>query len=292
MKKWLVRIAIVLVVCAAIGGGTYYKQMRDMGFFRTPVYETVRPEIPALQRPAVLVFSKTNGFIHKDAIPVAKEMLKGLAAGEHWNIYLTGSGAVHNKEDLAKFDVIVWNNVSGDVLTTDQRAALQHYIEDGGGFVGLHATGGDPHYEWPWYPQTLLKAQFIGHPMHPQYQMATIRIEDRQDPIVQGLGESWSREDEWYSFEKSPRDAGVHVLATLDENSYSPEFFGKSLRMGADHPIIWKHCVNNGRVFYSALGHTADTYQDEKYKALVARAVAWAGGREGTRCSEGKEVLP
>lgn len=291
MKKWLIRITVVLVVFAAIGGGTYYKQMRDMGFFREPVYETVRPEVPSLQRPAVLVFTKTNGFIHKDAIPAALDMLKNSAEKEGWHIYFTGSGAVHNSDDLAKFDAVVWNNVSGDVLTVDQRSALKDYIEAGGGFVGLHASGGDPQYDWAWYPEVLLKAQFIGHPMHPQYQTATLRIEDRNDPIVQALGETWSREDEWYSFQESPRGAGVHVLATLDENTYSPEFFGKSLRMGADHPIIWKHCVKNGRVFYSALGHTASTYQEPKYQSLVARAIAWAAGLEGSKCSADKEVV-
>jgi type 1 glutamine amidotransferase len=222
MKKWIVRILIALVVLAAAAGGWYYKTMRELGFFRTPVYETARPDVPALSHPAVLVFSKTNGFIHKDAIPASTAMLEQLAKQNGWSTYFTGSGAVHNAEDLAKFDVIVWNNVSGDVLTPEQRTALQNYLQNGGGFVGIHATGGDTSYEWAWHPETLIAAQFIGHPMNPQYQTATIRIEDKNDPIMQGLGDTWAREDEWYSFAHSPRGKGVHVLATLDESTYSP----------------------------------------------------------------------
>ena len=288
MKKWIVRILIALAVLVAAAGGWYYKTMRELGFFRTPVYETARPDVPALSHPAVLVFSKTNGFIHKDAIPAATAMLEQLAKQNGWSTYFTGSGAVHNAEDLAKFDVIVWNNVSGDVLTPEQRTALQNYLQNGGGFVGIHATGGDTSYEWAWHPETLIAAQFIGHPMYPQYQTATIRIEDKNDPIMQGLGDTWAREDEWYSFAHSPRGKGVHVLATLDESTYSPKMFGKSIAMGADHPIIWKHCIKNGRVFYSALGHTAESYSEPKYQAVIMHAIAWGAGLEGDKCVDGK----
>jgi type 1 glutamine amidotransferase len=290
MKKWILRILIALVVIAAAAGGWYYKSMRDMGFFRTPVYETARPDVPALAHPAVLVFSKTNSFIHKDAIPAATLMLEQLAKQNGWSIYFSGSGAVHNAEDLAKFDVIVWNNVSGDVLTPDQRTALQNYLQNGGGFVGIHATGGDRSYDWAWHPETLIGAQFIGHPMDPQFQTATIHIEDQNDPIMQGLGATWSREDEWYSFDRSVRDKGFRVLATLDESTYSPKVYGKSLAMGADHPIIWKHCIKNGRAFYSALGHTAATYSEPKYQTLITHAIAWGAGLEGDKCVEGQLV--
>lgn len=290
MKKWLFRIGAVLAVLIVFSGWQYYKGMRASGFFRDPVYEAIRPDVPALQKPAVLVFSKTNGFIHKDALPAAKSMLEQIAKQQGWAIYFTDNGAVHNAEDLAKFNVVVWNNVSGDVLTGDQRTALQNYLTNGGGFVGIHGTGGDKEYAWKWYPETLLKAQFIGHPMKPQLQTATIRIEDSNDSIMRDLGTEWIREDEWYSFEHSPRAAGVHVLGALDEKTYSPKMFGKSVRMGDDHPIIWKHCIGRGPVFYSALGHTASTYSEPKYIGMITHAVAWAAGLEGSLCANGEEV--
>jgi hypothetical protein len=55
----------------------------------------------------VLVFSKTNSFIHKEAIPAAKQLLEQLAAEGGWHVYMSDSGAVYNAEDLARFDVIV-----------------------------------------------------------------------------------------------------------------------------------------------------------------------------------------
>jgi hypothetical protein len=47
--------------------------------------------------------------------------------------------------------------------------------------------------------------------------------------------------------------------------------------MGDDHPILWKHCVGQGRVFYSAMGHTAETYAEPAYRDVLQRAIAWAG---------------
>jgi type 1 glutamine amidotransferase len=261
-----------------------------MGFLRTPVYETVRPQLPALHHPAVFVFSKTNAFIHREAIPAAKTLLQQLADNNGWSIYFSDSSALYNRDDLAKFDAIVWNNVTGDVLSPDQRAAMRRYIENGGGFVGLHGAGdASVGKSWPWYTKVVIGARFIGHPFHPQFQQATVIVEDRNDPMTRHLPQNWRRTDEWYSFAASPRQPQFHILASLDESSYSPMALGKSMRMGADHPIIWRHCVNDGRVFYSAMGHTAESYQEPAYRTLIEQAVAWAAGTAGALCHQGVE---
>lgn len=277
--RWFWRVLGVLLVAALAFAGYGVWQARSMGFLRSPVFETERPQLPPLQHPAVLVFSKTNSFIHKEAIPAAQQLLQQMAGEQGWSVFLTDSGAVFNAEDLAHFDVVVWNNVTGDVLLPQQREAFQSWLEQGGGYVGIHAAGDNSHAPWPWYLDTVIRAQFIGHPMAPQFQQATLRIEQPADPIVAPLGTEWQRTDEWYSFAKSPRAPDIRVLATIDESSYAPgEFFdGTSLAMGADHPMIWKHCVRQGRVFYAALGHTAETFAEPQYRGLLQRAIAWAG---------------
>lgn len=281
MKKWLVRIGIVVGILLVLGVGNWYFTMRSMGFFREPVFETVAPELPELSRPAILVFSKTNAFIHKDAIPAAKVALQAMAESNGWSTYFTDNGAVHNSSQLAQFDAIVWNNVSGDVLTAEQRRDFKSYIENGGGFVGIHAAGDNSHEGWSWYTDTVIRAKFTGHPMSPQFQDAVIRIEDVDNPIVRHLPPAWERNDEWYSFEESPRKYGSHILGNLDESTYSPEFFGKDIVMGDDHPVIWQHCIKAGRIFYSALGHTAESFSETAHTTLLRNAIAWAAGLEG-----------
>lgn len=287
MKKYLIRLGYLLLILVCALAVAVFIIGRDHGFFRTPVYETERVSIPEMQqRPAVLVFSKTNAFMHKEAIAAAKTLLQQLADQNGWSVFFSDSGAVFNQADLEKFDVVVWSNVTGSVLTADQRGAFEKYMENGGGFIGLHGAGdGSTGKDWPWYAQ-LIGANSIGHPMRPQFQMATLKIEDREDPITRHLGVTWERSDEWYSFEESPRKLGFDILAILDESTYSPEAFGRSLRMGTDHPIIWKRCVGRGRAFYSALGHTAETYQEPPYQQLLQNAIAWAARLEGSDCGQ------
>ena len=250
------------------------------------VYETTPPALPAnLPRPAILVFSKTNGFRHEEAIPAANALLSQFAKDNGWGIFETENGATFSQEILAKFDAVVFNNVSGDVFTPAQREALKAFIENGGGFVGVHGAGGDMSYAWPWYVGDVIGAQFIGHPMSPQFQQATVRIENATHPATLDLPAEWQRTDEWYSFAASARKPGVTVLATLDEGSYSPEgMFGQELRMGKDHPIVWSHCVGKGRVFYSAIGHTATSYAEPNYRAMLLGATNWVLRKAGEGC--------
>ena len=199
-----------------------------------------------------------------------------------------------NPEQLKRFKAVVWDNTSGDVLTEAQRDALKSYLESGGGFVGIHAAGDNSHDAWSWYVDTLIGAHFIGHTLGPQFQQATIHVEDRANPATRALAETWTWTDEWYSFDSDPRAKGYHVLATLDEATYQPMMNlpivgGKDIHMG-DHPIIWLHCVGNGRVLYSAMGHTAGAYAEPKYLGMLEGAMAWAAGLEGTRCVDGREV--
>ena len=267
---------LVLLALLFAGYGIYVA--RSHGFLRRPVFESERPALPDLKRPAVLVFSKTNSFIHREAIPAAKALLEELAAERGWSLFVSDSGGVFHPEDLARFDAMVWNNVTGDVLLPEQRQAMRAWLEAGGGYVGLHSAGDDSHGAWPWYQEQVIRARFIGHPFAPQFQRATLHVERPGDPIVAGLPRRWERVDEWYSFEASPRAPDLRVLLTIDEGTYTQlDHRQRDISMGPDHPLIWKHCVGEGRVLYSALGHTAESYAEPEVRQLLARAIAWAG---------------
>ncbi len=257
--------------------------------FPSSEHETVAPELPPeLRSPSVLIFSKTNGFRHNEAIDAGLPALKQLAKERGWSVFTTENGAVHQPGILERFDAIVWFQVSGDVLNEDQRAALLARIEEGAGFLGVHGTGGDPAYDWPEHPGTLIRAQFVGHPMGPQFQEATVRIEAPDHPVMQHLDSAWVRTDEWYSFEASPRGEGVQVLATLDESTYTPQmkiaFIDRDLRMGDDHPIVWTHCIGKGRALYSAMGHMEGAYTETAHLRFLAEAVDWVRATPAEGC--------
>lgn len=276
--RWVLWALLALLVVAAIQTARNWDKIQRTMLGGLHIYETTPPPLPAdIKRPAILVFSKTNGFRHEEAIPAANALFAEIARDKGWGYFQTENGATFDPAILARFDAVVFNNVSGDVFTPAQRQAFKNFIAGGGGFVGVHGAGGDKSYDWRWYVDHLIGAQFKGHPMNPHFQSATVRVEDKSHRATQGLPDAWQRVDEWYAFEKSPRRPGLHVLLTLDEASYgNHKMFGSDLRMGADHPIAWWHCSGRGRVLYSAMGHQASAYAEPAYRTMLEGATDWA----------------
>ena len=254
---------------------------------------------PQLAIPAgklrVLLFEKINGFRDGPSVDAAHAAFLAMAARQHWALVDTRLGSAFTPAILRKFDVVIWNNVSGDVLTLGQRAAFKAWMEQGGGYVGVHGSAGDPVYFWNWYVDGLLGARFEGHPFPKQFQTARVAIEDQAHPVAAGLPAQWDMNDEWYSFRTNPRAAGARVIAKLDESTYEPAFEmggpgGSDLRMG-DHPIAWSRCIGGtghqggraGRMFYSAIGHRPERYGDPIYVQMLQQAVAWAGAHRGCK---------
>jgi type 1 glutamine amidotransferase len=262
-----------ILLLLAIGG---YFYLKSMGIIPTIAYETDPPELPQFTRPAVLVLNKVNGFIHKDALPAADMALTSIAQQNGWDIYITDNAASHNAADLQRFALVVWNNVSGDVLTESQRQDLREWIEAGGGWLGIHGSGGDPAYDWRWYVETLVGAQFIGHTMSPQFQDAQLHSTNE---ATHYLPAPWSvAHEEWYAFDQSPENNSSEILVAIDEASYITKgqtFWGGD-SMEGEHPMVWRHGVGRGRAFYSAIGHQAATYQLPEYRQLLSDAMRWA----------------
>jgi len=247
-------------------------------------YDHTPPVLPKdLRHPAMLVFSKSNGFRDDPSVNAARAALHTMAAREHWTLFSTENAAVFNTADLQRFDVVVWNNVSGDVLTIPQRQDFQSFIEKGGGFAGLHGSGGDFYYDWDWYADRLLGARFKSHPMSPQFQAAKLKIDDVSNPLVRGLPAEWTMTDEWYSFQINPRQKGAQVLVTLDESTYQPVAGRLDLHMG-DHPIAWTQCVGKGRSFYTAIGHRPESYREPNTNKLIEQSLVWAAGLGPSTC--------
>ncbi len=254
-------------------------------------YDSVAPElqVPA-GSPRVLVFEKMTGFRDGPSVEAATAMLDALARENGWAMVRTENGAAMAPSILAQFDVVIWNNNSGDVLTLTQRKAFVDYMKSGGGYVGIHGAGGDFNYIWDWYADVLLGARFIGHPQDPQFQDAKVVVRETASGIGSGLAPGWTMNDEWYSFRTNPDASHTMVIASLDEATYSPVGRGgQDLRMG-DHPIAWARCVETGRAFYSAIGHRPQVYSDPQYARLLEQAILWAANRGDTTCRDGREI--
>jgi hypothetical protein len=209
----------------------------------------------------VLVFTRTTGYRHES-------IGAGVAAlADAFDIEATENVGVFTSDNLARYRVVVFLNTSGTVLDEDHRRALAAYVRDGGGFAGVHCAAATE-YDWPAYGE-LIGAWFD---QHPEVQPAILRVEDPDHPATAHLPQAWEHVDEWYNFRTNPRPH-VRVLLTVDESTY------RGGRMGADHPIAWCRPYGRGRSFYTALGHTVESYADPAFRAHLAGGIRWAAGQ-------------
>lgn len=88
-------------------------------------------------------------------------------------------------------------------------------------------------------------------------------------------------QEEWYAFDRNPRDTGSTILLALDESSYdTQESIFPDPTMPDGHPIAWTHTLGKGTIIYSGIGHTAQTYSLPQYREFLVRAINRLAGQE------------
>jgi uncharacterized protein len=118
-------IFLILLAVIAFGVVSNWSLIQRIFLGGVKVYETSPPSVPMdMKRPAILVFSKTNGFRHEEAIPAANALFAKMANDNGWGYFQTENAATFSPAILAQFDAVVFNNVSGDVFLPQQRACL------------------------------------------------------------------------------------------------------------------------------------------------------------------------
>ncbi len=219
----------------------------------------------------LLVFSKTGGFRHA-SIKDGKIALQKLATEHNFSVDFTEDSSVFTGANLSHYNAVIFLMTTGsNILDANQKAAFERYIRAGGGYVGVHSAS-DTEYNWSWYGD-LAGAYFDRIHGHSKVVQATIHVTNRTHPSTAKLPAVWIRTDEWYNFATNPRGK-VHVLMTIDEKTY------KGGTMGADHPIAWYHAYDGGRAWYTALGHTSQSYYEPLFLDHLWGGIIYAVGTE------------
>jgi type 1 glutamine amidotransferase len=265
---WIALAAILFAGCAP-ASDNYTKSSTAQGACIAVPRQQASPTT-GFCPPAILIFSKTAEFRH-DSIPAAQAALRQLAGEHGWRADFTEDSAEFTYERLARYDAVIFLLTTGDILDATQQAAFERYIRTGGGFVGVHSAS-DTEYSWAWY-DGLVGAHNNQKNKHSGVVTATLRVIDHANPSTAALPDRWIRTDEWYNFATNPRPQ-VHVLMTVDESTYAGG------TMGADHPIAWCHEYEGGRAWYTALGHTIESYHEPLFLSHLWGGVEYAAHRE------------
>jgi type 1 glutamine amidotransferase len=254
---------------------------------------------PAPRR-RLLCFTKSSGFEHSvikrgaDGAPsLVERVLTDMGARHGFDVTCTKDGTVFSADGVRPYDAFFFFT-TGDLteagtdgqppMSAAGKAALLDAVGAGKGFVGMHSASDtfhtlpDPadlsnryvaHGESADPYLRMLGGEFI---MHGQQQRARVRIVDAAFPGMDAYGApAVERMGEWYSLKDFPPD--LHALMVLDTAGME----GAPYRR-APYPVTWARAHGRGRVFYSALGHREEEWQEAAMPAMVLGALRWAFG--------------
>lgn len=192
----------------------------------------------------------------------AERFRAGLAAHRIEADLADSLAALDDAAKLATYDLLIPNWSMGH-LSDSQSSNLTSAVRGGVGLAGIHGGAGDAFrgnldYEW------MIGGHFVGHPHVGPY---TVRITDDTSPITRGIPRELAYDSEQYYLLVDP---GNRVLA---ETTYQHQ--GRECMM----PVAWTKMWGAGRVFYSALGHAPEEFDNVPPAwALTLQGLLWAAG--------------
>ncbi len=221
----------------------------------------------------VLVYHETSGFRH-GSIGAGIQMVEDFGSSNGWTVESSQSSNIFTTANLATADVVIWMNTSGDgLLTASEQAAFESYIQNGGGFVGVHAaTDTYRNGSWPWYNE-LVGAIVQTSPNHTSNNYNATMDVVGSHPAVSHLGTEWNKSEEYYYWELNGGFLFSGNIDLLQVRSTGGQSYD------APRPITWYKEYDGGRSFYTALGHNAADYSaNSNFITMMEQAILWAGG--------------
>jgi hypothetical protein len=216
-----------------------------------------------------------KGGIHQPFVDAAKVWLQKEAVADNFSIdYIENTDKIDDAF-LSHYQLFIQLNYPPYMWTPTAMAAFEKYIEQGkGGWIGFHHATllgeFDGYPMWPWFSQFMGGIRFKNYIA--TFASARVNVEDPSHPTMKNLPSSFEIEnEEWYTYDKSPRP-NVHVLASVDENTYTPS---TPIKMG-DHPVVWTNEHYKARNIYIFMGHHPELFQNKSFTTLFHNSILWA----------------
>jgi type 1 glutamine amidotransferase len=258
-----------LIMLAALFG-----PLRDSAYGQAPG----APRIPGQNPNGMRVFLWTG--------------LKTHAPGQHdypqfladWSKLLTERGAVVSgslhppaREQLDKTDVVVIYKGDVGYLTDTDKAALESYVQRGGGLVSFHDAlcGPDPAH----FATLVGGGKKHGEVNFTLEAPVPYTVMDKEHPIMKDMSNLTLLDEAFFNITWA-KDPGIHVLATAE---IAPTRSAGEHR-GEKVPQLWtyEHPVSGGqtaRAFVWMQGHNYSNFSNYQIQRTLLRGIAWAAKR-------------
>lgn len=219
-----------------------------------------------------------HGGIHRPFVDAAEIWLAQQATENNFTIDYIEDTKKINDAFLAQYALFIQLNYPPYGWTDTAKAAFIKYIEEGkGGWIGFHHATllgeFDGTQMWPWFHDFMGGVRFKNYIA--TFATGTVTIEGKNHPAMKDVQSPFVIQDEeWYTYDQSPRP-NVHVLASVDEKTYTPS---SDIKMG-DHPVIWTNERMKARNIYIFMGHRPEHFQNPAFTQIFKNSIFWAAGK-------------
>lgn len=192
-----------------------------------------------------------------------------LTVGEGFIVDSTQNLGSFTEEQLKEYSVIIALNASP---SREARPLFEHYMENGGGWIGFHAAAyNDIRTGWPWFVQFLGGGVFKCNNWPPQ--PALLELDRKDHPVTRNLPDSYvAPATEFYQWAPEPREnPDIEVLVSLSPRNYPMGL--KDIVYGGDFPVVWTN--RNYRMIYINMGHGDEQFSDATEQLLFINALQW-----------------
>ena len=147
-------------------------------------------------------------------------------------------------------------------IKEEQAAALRDFVKAGNGFYALHNSSHVSLSSKTY--REVMGGAYIGHPALRPFR---VRVVNKNHPITQDIGEFMVNDEQHYvEYDKDRK----YILLEA-ENVDGLDFEN----LGAKSVSGWAYDFGNGRVVFTAVGHTIHAMWAPQYVELQKRSVRW-----------------
>jgi uncharacterized protein len=190
-------------------------------------------------------------------------VVKALLEKHDFHVRLENSTSACSDPAIHNLNLIV-PMITMSTIGKEECENLCAAVRSGVGLGGFHGTMCDSFRNETEY-QFMTGGQWVSHPGNIiDYR---VNISKPNDPLMKDIGDFDYRSEQYYMHV----DPSNEVLATT---TFSGEHCAWA--KGVVMPVVWKKMYGAGRVFYSALGHTADEFEVPQMAKMVERGLIWA----------------
>jgi len=247
-------------------------------------------DLPAFK--VVAFYTAKNDLAHISFVHEANRWFSSMSREYHFQYDSTQNWDNLNDSFLSKYQVVLFLDTRPE--SPDQRMAFQHYMENGGAWMGFHfsafaLTPSDYPQNWNWYhDQFLGSGEYVSNTWRPT--AAILKVEDKNHPAMKQLPERFtSSPNEWYRWKNDLREnRDIKILLSIDSTSFPLGTGPKAHEIwhSGYYPVAWTNIKY--KMIYFNMGHNdmnygkgngelSFTFNNEIQNKLIINSLLWLG---------------